>query len=396
MADARRTIWLVAGESSGDMYGAQLARALWQRSPELVLRGMGGHAMTQAGVDCFVDSTELGVVGIVEVLKSIRFFLKLLKSLEIKAMEERPDAVVLIDYPGFNLNLAQRLHRLGIPVVYYISPQIWAWRKGRIRRIVRDVDKMLCIFPFEPAVYANTPLDVTFVGHPLLEQLAPLRETPAQRDPNLVLLLPGSRRSELKAMLPFFIRTAAELHRRRPELTFVMPLPREGIQVFAKEQLTKLNAPDVPEIRLTVGDTRQWMRRASAGLAKSGTVTVEALILNLPLVVTYKVNWLTWRIGKLLVKLSSITIANLIAGKTVFEEYLQHDAVPEKLAPALLDILPEGRRRQQVEEDMRQCRERLGEKLNVSQNVADAVLACTAHGADKGGSIAASDVKSER
>lgn len=368
-------VWIIAGEASGDNYGAMLAEALRQRRPGLRLRGMGGEQMRAAGVELFVDSSELGVVGLIEVLKSLRFFLRLLREVSARALAERPATVVLIDYPGFNLRLAERLRRAGIPVVYYISPQVWAWKKGRIPRIARDVDKMLCIFPFEPAVYAGTGLDASFVGHPLLEILAPLRHNPPPRDPNLVLLLPGSRSSEIKSLFPDFLRTAAQLQQARPELHFMVPLPRQSCLEQAKALTADTPLPVQLSLEYSVGETRQWLSRASAGLAASGTVTVEAAILGLPLVVAYRLNPITWQIVKRIVKLPYVTIANLVTRRCVYEEYLQHDAVPEKMAPALLTILPGGERHAEVVAGISECVMQLGGDDAISLRVADAVLA---------------------
>ena len=189
-----KTIWIITGEASGDQYGAELAQAIWNLQPDAVIKGMGADHMRKAGVDIMVDSTDLGIIGIVEAVKHLPFFISLMKKLVRKAAEERPAAVVMIDYPGFNLRFAQRLKKLNIPVVYYISPQVWAWKKGRIKTLEACVERMLCIFPFEPQVYKDTKLDARFVGHPLLDALKPYAENRQPRDPNLVILLPGSRK----------------------------------------------------------------------------------------------------------------------------------------------------------------------------------------------------------
>ena len=373
MSSRQQTIWIIAGEESGDGYGARVAAELRRLRPEVRLAGMGGQQMRAAGVDLMVDSTELGVVGLVEVLKSLPFFIRLLNRLAAAARQERPDAVMLIDYPGFNLRLAERLHADAIPVVYYISPQIWAWKKNRIHRLARDVDRLLCIFPFEPAVYDGSGLDVRFVGHPLLEILAPLRQTTTIRDQDLALLLPGSRASELRYHLPVFLATARELHRQHPQWRFVMPLPRESCAALARDIIQGLPGGG-PDIAITVGDTRQWMVRATAGLAASGTVTVEATILGLPLVVAYKLNWLTGFLAKRIVKLPHISITNLVTGRGVLAEYLQHDAIPSKLAPAVEAIMPGGNRRQEVLDGIRDCVTRLGAGQEVSATVARHLL----------------------
>ncbi len=371
-----KKIWIIAGEASGDLYGAELTKALHQIAPEVQISGMGGIKMREAGVDIFVDSTELGVVGIIEVAKSVGFFLKLLKQMAEKAEKERPDLVVLIDYPGFNLRLAERLHKLGIKVVYYISPQVWAWKKGRIPKIARDVTRMLCIFPFEPQVYAGTGLRADFVGHPLLEILRPYREKKVERDDNLVLLLPGSRGGELKRHIPAFLETAAQLLNKHPALHFAMPLPREKTKDIAVSIINTLSLPDELKSRLdiSVGNTRERMTEATAGLAASGTVTVEAAILGLPLVVAYKTNWLTYQIAKRLVKLPSITIANLVTERTVYQECIQYDVTAAKMGPALEAILPGGNRREEVLAGIRECMVKLGSEEQVSRKVAEEVL----------------------
>ena len=377
MGKRAEKIWIMAGEASGDLYGAELAKELFKARPGLKIAGMGGAAMKEAGVEIIVDSTELGIVGIAEVFKKIPFFLGLLKRLSKKAKEERPDAVVLIDYPGFNLRFAERLHDSGIRVVYYISPQVWAWKKGRIPKIARNVDRMLCIFPFEPKVYDGTGLDVEFVGHPLLEILKPYREkTGKERDDKLVLLLPGSRSTELKALVGALVDTATLLLEKDPSLHFAMPLPRERTKTVAQSLIDGMDVPKktLDAIEISVGNTRELMTRASCGIAASGTVTVEAAILGLPLVVTYKVNWLSYQIAKRLVKLPYITIANLVTGRGVYEELLQYDAVPQKLADALARILPGGERRGDVVSGIEECVRLLGGESPVSRKVSEKVL----------------------
>lgn len=369
-------IWIIAGEASGDDYGARLAESLRARRPGVRLRGMGGGKMAAAGVELLIDSSELGVVGIFEALRHLPVFIGLFRQLVRQAAAERPQAVVLIDYPGFNLRLAARLHALGLRVVYYISPQVWAWKRGRIKKMAACVDELLCIFPFEPEVYAGSGLPVTFVGHPLLQILAPYQDAGRIRDERLVLLLPGSRRQELQRLLPVFLQTAALLYRQDPQLRFAVPLPRQRILDYALELRQTLNLPgtaDLP-IEFSLGNTRALMGQAAAGLAASGTVTVEAAILGLPLVVSYKLHWLSWEIGKRLVKLPSITIANLVCREKVYEEYLQDQATPENLCRAVQAILPGGERRAEVLAGVARTLRLLGGNEDVSGRVADKVL----------------------
>ena len=373
--NSRNIIWIIAGETSGDGYGAAVATELRRQDPSVVVRGMGGDRMREAGVDTFVDSSDLDIIGLVECLKKLFFFIRLLKRVERLAAAERPATVVLIDYPGFNLQLAKRLHKLGIRVVWYVSPQVWAWKKGRIWKLAKYCDRMLCIFPFEPACYAPTTLRAEFVGHPLFSILRPWREATIERRDDLVLLLPGSRRQELRQLLPDFVQAAVILHRAHPELRFHFALPRPAILDYAKSILAQMELPpDAPEFQWSCGDTRQRMREGVCAIAASGTVTVESAMLGLPVVVAYRTNPVTWWVAKRVVNLTTITIANLVCEKTVFEERLQDECTGQNLAECAEKLLPGGSRRQEVLKDMADFTNRLGAAGEVSCNVARIVL----------------------
>lgn len=368
-------VWIFAGESSGDLYGARLAEALRRRCPALQLQGMGGPEMARAGVEILVDSSELGVVGLVEVLKMYTTFRRIFRDLVARAEAERPAAVVLIDYPGFNLRFAKQMKRRGIPVIYYISPQVWAWGKRRLPQMAACLRRMLVIFPFEVELYEKAGLPSEFVGHPLLELLRPWRENPPPRDENLVLLLPGSRFSEVDRLLGPLLATAAELARRRPGLRFVVPTPRERVRervlAIIREQRASLGGLAVD---VACGDTPDWMARASAGIAASGTVTVQAAMLGLPLVVVYRVNPLSYCMLRRLVKIPHFTMVNLVGGKLIYEEFLQGDVAPQVLVPALERILPGGARRAEVEAGMKLAVALLGEDRAASDTAAAAIL----------------------
>ena len=233
----------------------------------------------------------------------------------------------------------------------------------------------MCIFPFEPQYYAPTRLKAEFVGHPLFEQLLPLKKLGIQRDPRLVLLLPGSRRQELQRLLPDFVNAACLLHRQNRELVFEFALPREAIQSYAKELLAKLSLPDdAPEFAWSCGRTRERMLQASAAIAASGTVTVEAAMLDLPVVVAYRLGAISWWIGRRLVKLPYISITNLVCERMVFEEYLQDDCTPEKLAAATQAILPGGERHEACLEQLKEFTRRLGDAVPVSPKIARIAL----------------------
>ncbi len=369
------TLWIIAGETSGDMYGAELARELRKVRPETRIQGMGGIAMRRAGVEILVDSTELGVVGLFEVFRRLPLFRRIFYDLLNRAAATRPDAVILIDYPGFNLRFAERLYRLGIPVVYFISPQVWAWGRRRIGKIVRIVDKMLVIFPFEPRVYAGTPLDVEFVGHPLVSILERNRDPAAPRRRDTVVLLPGSRASEVGRLFPAMLDTARLLVQRRPELKFVAPLPREAIAEQARSLYAQRNrGRDVPDIQFEVGTTWKWLQQGAAGLAACGTVAVEAAILGLPLVVLYRMNPFTFLLARRLVRIPYITMVNLVLQRLVFEEFIQHQVKAPLLADALDSILPDGERRAEVEQGMEDFVRALGRTENASARAAQSIF----------------------
>ncbi len=379
-----RTVWIIAGETSGDAYGAGLACELRRLDPEITLRGMGGQAMAAVGVDILVDSTELGVVGLVEVMRHLPRFRRIFYDLLERALRERPAAVVLIDYPGFNLRFARRLWKADIPVVYYVSPQVWAWGKRRVPMIARMVSKMLVIFPFEPGVYAGTGLDVEFVGHPLIGILDAVRRAPIERSPNTVVLLPGSRTNELRRILPVMLGAVDLLRQRRPELRFAAPLPRPALAEQARALIRTFERRRGRDLGIEVsdGNAREWLRRGAAGLAASGTVTVEAAILGLPLVVVYRVNWLTYQLARRLVDVPFITMVNLVCRRLVFEEFIQSQATPENAAAALEAILPDGPRRSEVEAGMRDLVVALGGGGNASSRAAEALFRFLESGPD--------------
>lgn len=409
MPHVAKAVWIVAGEPSGDRLGARLAQELRRRHGSLILRGMGGAAMRSAGVDLLVDSSDLAIVGLIEVVKHYRTIRRAFYELLTRARTERPDAVVLIDYPGFNLRLAKRLHRAGVPVVYYVCPQVWAWGKNRVPQMACVVDKLLAIFPFEPAVFAGTGLDVEFVGHPLPGILREGLDAEVERRDQTVLLLPGSREHEVNSLLPPMIEAARLLRRDRPELEFVIAAPAVKTADLVRERLAAMGVvvaaggangggPPTPGdpggavtagnsngggppspggllVRLVVGETQAWMRRACAGIAASGTVTLEAAILGLPLVVAYRVNPLTYWIARRMVRVAYITIVNLVAGSEVFEEFIQGRVTSRNLADSLGRILPGGSRRAAVVEGMSAAVAKLGDGSHVSERVAAAVLA---------------------
>lgn len=369
-----KTIWIMSGETSGDIYGAGISRELKTLDPSLTVKGMGGQHMKAAGVDILVDSTELGVMGLIEVLKVYPMFKRIFNQLLAQVTEERPDAVVMIDYPGFNRRFGEKLHALGIPVIWYICPQVWAWKKWKIPTYARICTKMLVIFPFEKDVFKGTGLDTEFVGHPLVEELADAPR-PAKRDEKQILLLPGSRMSEVGRLLGPMLETAIILQKQDPTLRFTIVTPRKSVKEVIDADLPSYRER-CPELNVEVidGVATDYMGGADAGIAASGTVTVQAALMGLPLVSTYKMHALTYAIASRLVKLDHFTMVNIVSRKEVYEEFLQKEVIPEDLAPALKRIMTGGERRAEQEADLQSVVELLGGKLPALRRAAQAIL----------------------
>ena len=375
-----KNFWIIAGEASGDMYGAELAvelRKLAAENGEKVnITGMGGPKMMAADIPVKVDSTELGVMGIFEISKILFTFIRIYFQLVKAAKTERPDAVILIDYPGFNLLFALAMHRAKIPVIWYVCPHLWVWGKWRLPVLAKICRKMLVIFPFEEEVFAPTPLKATFVGHPLSEIVAARIDPEIKRDKNSFLLLPGSRKMEIDKLLVPMLETITQLKKTHPELTFHLAAPREKIADMCRKKidLFRMKHSDCPEISISCGDTGIWMQKAGTGLAASGTVTVECALSGLPLVVGYKLNLMTLALARILVKLyrGFFTMVNIIADKEVFQEFLQWHFAPKELLPAIEAILPDGSRRAEVEAGMKAVSDALRNPNNssVAQRVA--------------------------
>lgn len=343
------TVLVCAGDASGDLLATGFVAALRERRPDLRFVGLGGDGCEKAGVEIVVGQRELAIGGFIEVVPSLRRIVGAWRRLGVAVREHRPSLAVLVDSPDFNLPFARRLRRAGVPVLYYVSPQVWAWRRGRVRKLARRVDAMAAIFPFEPAVYAGTPLRVEFVGHPLVEPLAALASRfdrsaaraglslPVEGD--FVALLPGSRRNELRHHLGLFLASAAALVRERPATSFVLALaPSLGRDDLDRVLAAEPEAHRVP-LHVVSGRSHEVMLAADAILAKPGTVSVEAMLLERPLVVAARTSafsaWLTRR----LVEVPTLTMANLIADAPVVPEFLQEQATPKAIAGALAALL---------------------------------------------------------
>ena len=343
---------LIAGEASGDLLGGALVRALRNRFPQASFYGVTGPRMREAGCDSIETIDRLSVMGLAEVLPKLPDILRMRGELYRRFSADRPDCIIGIDAPDFNLPLERRLRRSGLPTVHVVSPTVWAWRPGRVKNIARAVDLILCLFPFEPRFYAEHKVRAEYIGHPLAEELAdPVSREDARRLLDLppgpcVAILPGSRGGELKYLAEPFVRTAAWLAQRMPELSFVVPLAKPALRPLF-EQAVAAHAPQL-RWKLVDGHSREAMRAADVVLLASGTATLECLLLDRPMVVSYRASALTARLVRMLIKIDRVSLPNLLCQEPVVPEYLQEQADAAHLGPAVLELLsqPAARERQ--------------------------------------------------
>ncbi|MBW2313174.1 MAG: lipid-A-disaccharide synthase [Deltaproteobacteria bacterium] len=363
------TVMISTGDASGDIHAAALVRALRQRIPDARFLGLGGVEMEKEGVEIVVHQREVAVAGLLEVAGALPKIFGAWRALGRAARELRPDLAILIDTPDFNLPLARRLKRAGVPVLYFIGPQVWAWRQKRVFKIARRVDRLAVIFPFEVDFYRPTGLQVDFVGHPLVERMkhaATLHERAADRrslglDPEtpVLALLPGSRRNEIENMLPLFLETASVVHARNPRVAFVLPVASTLSREWLDEKIAAAKLPSMLRLEVLEGKTYEAISACDAALAMPGTVNLEVALLDRPQVAAVRVNPLTYRIAMQLLRVPWVTLPNLIAQGPVIPEFLQDDAEPEQLADALLGLVSGPARDAQLEA-LVQVRARLG------------------------------------
>jgi len=354
---------IVAGEASGDVYGAQFVRALMDLDPDITFYGIGGPKMRLAGVRVLHDASLLSVVGFAEILPRIRYISRVLKELKQLLKRSPPDLLVLIDYPGFNLNLAKRAHTLDIPVLYYIPPQLWAWRERRVKKIAQRVDRVAVILPFEEAFYREHGLEVDYVGHPLLD-LSPGRSKEDIRhglgispecDP-ILALLPGSRAEEINRLMPAMVDAAEIISRSYPRLCCVLPLA----STVSEDLVTSYLKDATIDIRVAGFDSKELLSIADLAFIASGTATLEAAITETPMVITYKVSPFSYVLGRYLIKVSFIGLVNLVAGRAIAPELIQGNATGGRLAEEGLTILEDERARGEMIRDLQLVKERLG------------------------------------
>jgi lipid-A-disaccharide synthase len=356
---------MVAGERSGDVYGAALSLALRERIADAELFGCGGEAMRAAGVDTLVDIHHVALIGISEVVSGLPKAYRALQDLVAEAARRKPAAAILIDSPSLNLRLAKRLKRHNIPVIYFVSPQIWAWKKWRIRKIKACVDRMLCLFDFETDIYEKAGVPVECVGHPLVDMAAPgmTREeffTRAGLDPGIptVALLPGSRRTEVAFNLPAMLEAAAQLARSRPVQFVVACAPT--IDSSWLESLVARGYTGNATLRALNNSTHEALHYADAAVVASGTATIEAALRECPMVVVYRVSAFTAMCARFMIDVPFYSMVNLLAGHAAVPELIQSDFTAARLAVNLEELLDDGLARNRMIEDLRKVRKRLG------------------------------------
>ncbi len=363
---------IVAGEASGDIYGADLAGEAAKLDPHLHFFGIGGARMREAGVETLVDSADMAVVGLVEVLKHFKVIATAFLQLKKILRNNPPALLVLIDYPGFNLRLAKVAQKAGVKVLYYISPQIWAWRQGRVKKIARLVNHMAVILPFEAPFYEQAAVPVTFVGHPMLDMVrVAMERDPAAAsfglDPGrrIVGLFPGSRKNEIERLLPVIIAAAVQLKERFPDIQFMLPLA----STLRSDDITPHLAAANLEVTITRERIHDMIRACDAVISVSGTVTLEIALVGTPMVIIYKLSPLTYQLAKRLVKVEHIGLCNIVAGETVVRELIQDEACPEKISAEIGAILSDPAYNSAIKSKLAAVHNRLG-RGGASANVA--------------------------
>jgi lipid-A-disaccharide synthase len=357
-------ILIVAGEASADLHASRALEELKRIRPGLRAFGVGGARLRAAGLEALAPAEDISVMGLVEVLPRIPRILGILRALARAAAERRPKAALLVDLPDFNLRLAAKLKKLGIPVVYYVSPTIWAWRQGRARKIAKVVDRMLCILPFEERFYEGTGVSARFVGHPLAERPPPKEAARYREDLGLaasrttVALVPGSRPSELRRMFPAMLEAAERIRAIRPDTQFVVPVA----PTLSRDQLEPyLAAHRTVDVKLVDGRTEDVVGASDAALVKSGTSTLETALMLRPMVVVYKLSWLSYLVGRLLVRIAHFALVNILAGRGLVPELLQGEASPERMAAEIERLLGDGAAREAQLRGLSDVRASLGE-----------------------------------
>ena len=373
-------IALIAGEASGDVLGASLIQAIAARHPDAEFFGIGGPKMISAGLTSAYEQEKLAVRGAIEVLKHLPEILRIRRGIIARLLAWKPDVMVGIDAPDFNLPIERRLKRAGIPTVHYVSPTVWAWRRGRAKRIIASVNQLLCLFPFEPACYKGEAIEPVFVGHPLADEISPDIDRAQQRvalnlpeAAPLITLMPGSRRSELDFHAPLFVETANRIARELPEALFIVPLATPATRDQFQAALNQYGDAGL-RVRILFGHAREALSASDLALVCSGTATLEAALVRCPMVITYKFAASSAWIYKRMRYLPWVGLPNILLGRLLVPELLQDDATPETLSAELIALWRSPNRRNEMVREFAAIHQKL--RQDSASRAADAVLSC--------------------
>ena len=353
----------MAGEASADLHGSNLVNAMKALDPGIVFWGIGGDKMRQAGVETFTTSSDMAVVGLTEVLHKLQTIVKAAGKLKSVIQKRRPDLLILIDYPDFNIHIAKTAKHFQVPVLYYISPQVWAWRQGRIKKISRRIDRMAVILPFEKSFYRQKGVEVDYVGHPLMDACPQKvdKETirvhlELDKEHPVVGLLPGSRKEEIKKLLPVMIKSAEIMSWRHRDIRYLLPvaptIDPEFVQTFINNSSVK--------IKIIKEDIYEPLSICDAAIVASGTATLEMAVMGVPMVIIYRISPLSYWAGRMIIKLSHIGLANLVAGEEVVPELIQGEVTPGRLAHETLNILEDMDIKREMKEKLENIKKKLG------------------------------------
>ena len=357
-------LMIIAGETSGDLQAANLIKSLKQINPHLEIFGMGGKKMQAEGVEIIHNITGLAVVGFFEVLKHLATFKKIFSNLKSLLETRKPDVVILVDYPGFNLRFAKAAKEKNIPVIYYISPQIWAWGENRIHEIKECVDKMIVIFGFEETLYKEAGVKVSFVGHPFLDIVKPawkkeetIKHTHLRHDSIKIGLMPGSRKKEIEKHLPVMLKACKIIKNKIPNAEFIISRIKE-IDQDLYDKIIKYSKIKTHSLE---NKPYEVMDIADLVIVSSGSATLEVAIMEKPMVIVYKTSLLTWLLAKNLIKIPNIGLVNIVAGQRIVPELVQFDVTPRNIAKESLNILADHKKIHEIKENLRKVKSKLGE-----------------------------------
>jgi len=363
----KKKIFIVAGEASGDLHAAELIKEIKRQAPDTEIVGIGGDKMIEAGANILIHQSKIAVMGVVEIAACIRHILNALNLSKTYLQKEHPDLVILIDYPGFNLMLAKHAHKLGIPVFYYICPQVWAWRKGRVKKIKRYVTKAAVILPFEEKFLKTHGVDATFVGHPLLDVVKMennakeiLNNNNIDTNKKIITLLPGSRHGEVKKIFPVLVQSIKFIKKELPHIETVVGLAPSIDKKFLIDLLKEDDKRLINNIKFYSGNIYNLIGHSSLVLAASGTVTLETAILETPLIVVYILNQISYLLAKLLVDVPYVSLVNLVANKEIVPELLQKDANSLNIAKHAVKLLKDENKIYRMKQELKRIKKLLG------------------------------------